>query len=211
MQYNSRVDPKCFSEAEASSFVFFWFALWLAFDEKACFVGNTAFRSLCISFPRVRISDELGCTFSFLVRVVGVCWIASSGHVVWGLLIGPGTMIFVLSKEDCNDHPVFNSYLFLGSDVRPGSCLSMKKNNTKGLRLAPLLPLPSTNNRTLRRLLCPLLCYFTRAVLCPLSSSGLERCGQQYFVLSWFALCIVMMSFRSLQETVCSGWGGPEL
>jgi len=127
MQYNSPVDPTCFSEAELHLLFFFWFTLWLACDEKACFVGNTAFRSLCISLPRVRFSDELGCTFSFLVRVVGVCWITSSGHVVWGLLIGPGTRIFVLWKEDCYDHPVYNSYLFLGSDVRPGSCLSMKK------------------------------------------------------------------------------------
>ena len=132
MQYNSQVKTKF---VFASSFVvvfYFWFTLWLACDGKAFFVGNTAFRSLCISLPRVRFSDELGCMFSFLVRVVGVCWIASTGHVFRGLLIGPGTMIFVLSKEDCYDHPCFNSYLFLGSDVRPGSCRSMKNNNTKG-------------------------------------------------------------------------------
>jgi hypothetical protein len=139
MQYNSRVLTQiCF---RASSVVVFIFGSRYGSPamEKHVSWATRLFMSLCISLPRVRFSDELGCMFSFLVRVVGVCWIASSGHVFWGLLIGPGTMIFVLSKEDCYDHPCFNAYLFLGSDVRPGSCLSMRKNNTKGCAPASLL------------------------------------------------------------------------
>ena len=130
MQYTSRVVTHNLRGVIFCCCFYFWLTLWLwlACDGKACFVGNTAFRSLCISPPRVRFSDELGCMFSFLVRVVGERVLVM---YFGGCSLGQ-VMICVLSKEDCYDHPCFNSYLFLGSDVRPGSCRSMKNNNTKG-------------------------------------------------------------------------------